>query len=103
MNIAFGTSENTKVVIDHGAVPIFVKLLASLSDNVREQLSQKEFAAVYGCILLRTRLQVFSGVVEPINHPNVKKKPAAYKLPHAKAATAKETKLKKITHGNLTK
>lgn len=37
-NIASGTSENTRVVIDHDAVPIFVKLLASPSDDVREQV-----------------------------------------------------------------
>ncbi|XP_010549392.1 PREDICTED: importin subunit alpha-4 [Tarenaya hassleriana] len=36
-NVASGTSDHTRVVIDHGAVPIFVQLLSSASDDVREQ------------------------------------------------------------------
>ncbi|GBF97449.1 importin alpha [Raphidocelis subcapitata] len=36
-NVASGTSDHTKVVIDEGAVAIFVQLLQSPSDDVREQ------------------------------------------------------------------
>ncbi|XP_021691613.2 importin subunit alpha-4 isoform X2 [Hevea brasiliensis] len=36
-NIVSGTSEHTRVVIDHGAIPKFVQLLGSANDDVREQ------------------------------------------------------------------
>lgn len=44
-NVASGTSEHTNVVIGSGAVPIFVQLLSSPSDDVREQVRARQGAS----------------------------------------------------------
>ena len=37
-NVASGTSEHTNCVVEHGAVPVFVSLVLSPSDEVKEQV-----------------------------------------------------------------
>ena len=44
------------MVIDHGAVPIFVKLLASPSDDVREQVYINFFFKFWFWIFSRLRV-----------------------------------------------
>lgn len=64
-NVASGTSEHTRVVIDNGAVPIFVQLLASPSDDVREQVSHLLMLPYLACMLPSTLHRPLLGPVTP--------------------------------------
>jgi hypothetical protein len=37
-NIAVGLSEHTRIVIEHGVVPLLVQLMSSSSDDIKEQV-----------------------------------------------------------------
>ena len=58
-NVASGTSEHTRVVIDQGAVPMFVQLLSSGSDDVREQVDFLSLFLDTSCLLQNVVANVF--------------------------------------------
>nr|GEY40142.1 hypothetical protein [Tanacetum cinerariifolium] len=83
IDITSGTSENTKVVTDHGAVLILVKIFSSLSDYVREQALGNAVGDSPRCrdIVLghAVKAKDSAKMPKPVEMPKPKPKPAAVK------------------------